>query len=157
MHCKQTAQTVRILALKWVVWSETCRNYYSGVHPTRHFCTPRAPAISWASLDLQSYKLAWANPCPNPTHTPIFSQIGKEMTEKSLKNWNFSNLFNNFTKSAISLSFLYHWPGKTRSVGLYTQYPIEGMVQNPSGFRLYLVIPYFPKKSYVVTMTSLTK
>ena len=48
-------------------------------------------AISPASLKLESYKLAWANPCPNPDHTPICSQIGKEMPEKSLVNWKFSN------------------------------------------------------------------
>ena len=40
-------------------------------------------AISPASLNLEGYKLAWANPCPNPGHSPIFSQIGQEMPEKS--------------------------------------------------------------------------
>ena len=48
-------------------------------------------AISLASFNLEGYKLAWANPCPNPGHTPICSQIGKEMPEKSLANWKFSN------------------------------------------------------------------
>ena len=48
-------------------------------------------AISLASFNLEGYKLAWANPCPNPGHTPICSQIGKEMPEKSLVNWKFSN------------------------------------------------------------------
>ena len=28
----------------------------------------------------------WANPCPNPDHTPIFSQIGPVVPEKSLIN-----------------------------------------------------------------------
>ena len=43
--------------------------------------------ISWPSLGLQSYNLAWANACPNPDHTPIWSQIGKEMTDKSPILW----------------------------------------------------------------------
>ena len=39
----------------------------------------------------------------------------------------------------------------------YTQYPIQGISQNASGFRPYLVIPYGANNPYVVTVTSLTK
>ena len=40
-------------------------------------------SISPASLNLESWNLVSATAWPSPDHTPIFSQIGGEMTEKS--------------------------------------------------------------------------
>ena len=40
-------------------------------------------SISPASLNLESWNLVSATSWPSPDHTPIFSQIGGEMTEKS--------------------------------------------------------------------------
>ena len=79
--------------LKFFFWKRVCRQEYSTESGTsRETCARHVrQAISPASLKLESYKLAWANPCPNPDHTPICSQIGKEMPEKSLVNWKFSN------------------------------------------------------------------
>ena len=77
----------KILRNQYLLKIETAEGGTSRETCARHV----RQAISPASLNLESYKLAWANPCPNPGHTPICSQIGKEMPEKSLVNWKFSN------------------------------------------------------------------
>ena len=69
-------------------------------------------AISPASLDLESYKLVWANPCPNPDHTPICRQIGEEMPEKSVILWAYLTNLKIFSKSAISLAFFHRFGWK---------------------------------------------
>ena len=61
--------------------------------------------ISWPSLGLQSYKLAWANACPNPDHTPIWSQIGKEMTDKSPILWALKQI----SKDSVNCQFHRHF------------------------------------------------
>ena len=68
---------------------ETYRKMNVKFKRARHVHHP----ITLASFDRSGCHLEWANSCANPNHSPIFSQIGKEMPEKSLIYWIFWNLF----------------------------------------------------------------